>query len=312
MSTGPVAVIDLGSNSIKVLVAARGDDGSLGAVGMKTLDVRISAGISSADPRLSEDGMRHGLEAVRELLGFARDHQAARVVIAATSAVRDARNGDAFRARLESETGHPVRTLSGEEEAALVGRGLSCDPVLRDLQEFQVFDLGGGSLECLLFRQRRLHDVRSLPLGCVRLTERFVSDVIAPFPATAAMAISDHVRHELAESGFAFDRAGGAAVFAGGTMTTTRAILGAAAGQALEATSSQITRDALSDLLQWLGAMPLAQRRQVPGLPSARADIFPTALATVIAVADVARVDVFQHSFYNLRWGLAAEAFDAA
>ena len=113
-------------------------------------------------------------------------------------------------------------------------------------------------------------------------------------------------------SGFAFDLPpGSTAVGTGGTVTTVRTILAAERGVALEATPPDVVVATLRTLLRELGALPLAARRQVPGLPPARADVFPTALATLIAIAERGRFTSFRHSFFNLRYGLAAEALAA-
>ena len=181
-----VAVIDIGSNSIKVLVAARDKPGAVTALKSKTIDARISAGISKAEPKLSDEGMTRGLAAIQELLADAAGFSPAKTVLVATSAVRDARNGADFRARVKAATGHDIRTLSGDEEANLIGRGLTCDPALADLRNFYVFDLGGGCLECLCLTDRRIQQALSLQLGCVRLTERFIQDPTAPLPPHAA------------------------------------------------------------------------------------------------------------------------------
>ena len=165
-----VAIIDIGSNSIKILVATRTTSGDFAALKTKTLDARISAGISKAKPELSEDGMARGLVAIRELLADAAAFEPAKIVLVATSAVRDATNGAMFRERVKTATGHEIRILTGDEEANLIGRGLTCDPALRGLKDFYVFDLGGGSLECLAFRERKIVQAMSLQLGCVRLT----------------------------------------------------------------------------------------------------------------------------------------------
>ena len=303
-----VAVIDIGSNSIKVLVATRSPDGHLQAAVMKTLDARISAGISRVEPRLGEEGMQRGLLAVQQLLQAAAPHAPEKVIIVATSAVRDARNGDEFRARIKAATGHDLRVLSGDEEAALIGRGLTVDPVLAGLRNFYVFDLGGGSLECLAFRDRAIQQSRSYQLGCVRLTEQLVPDVDAPFSASSARAVAERIRQAFTTEPFAFDLPEAVAVFAGGSMTTARAILGAAQGRSLEATPSRVTVAELRALLDRLAALPLEARKSVPGLPDSRADVFPAALVTMIELAALARVDAYQHSLYNLRWGLADEA----
>ena len=302
-----VAVIDIGSNSIKVLVAARDAAGTVQAVLSRTIDARISAGISQSEPRLSEEGMANGLAAIQELLADAAPFAPAKVVLVATSAVRDAGNGTEFRARVKTATRHEIRILTGDEEANLIGRGLTCDPALAALQDFYVFDLGGGSLECLLYRDRRITQAVSLPLGCVRLTERFIRDPAAPLQTAEATALALHVRDELKRSGFRFPVTAPAAVFAGGSMSTVRAIKGARHGLSLEETPAIIGTDTLHHMLDEVAPLTLEQRKAIPGLPAARADVFPAALVTMVAVADYAHLDRFHHSLHNLRWGLAAE-----
>ncbi|HET7537702.1 MAG TPA: phosphatase [Candidatus Didemnitutus sp.] len=305
---GPcVAVLDIGSNSIKILVAARANDGWIAPLFSKTIEARISAGISAAEPRLSEDGMQRGLAAIQDLLVAATPQAPSRVLLVATSAVRDAANGPEFRERVRAATGCEIRILTGEEEANGIGRGLTCDPALADLQNFYVFDLGGGSLECLAFKARQVQQAISLQLGAVRLTERFAKDTTTPFSAKSATRVMAHTRTEIAVSGFRFDLVDPTAVITGGTVSTVRSILGARSGQKAEQTSPRISIAQLRDILETVGAMPLDQRKQVPGLPPERADIFPTALATIIAVAETGNLTGFRHSFYNLRYGLAAE-----
>ncbi|HEX2855037.1 MAG TPA: phosphatase [Opitutaceae bacterium] len=305
----PVAVIDIGSNSIKVLVATRAADGSVQALKYRTIDARISAGISHSAPQLGEEGMARGVAAVAALLADAVSFHPAKTILVATSAVRDAQNGMEFRNRVRAATGHDIRILSGEEEANLIGGGLTCDPALASLRDFYVFDLGGGSLECLAFRARRIQQVASLPLGCVRLTEKFVPDARVAFTNDASEAIRLHTRDTMVRSGFTFSLPAGAeAVGTGGTLTTVRTVLAARAGLMLDQTTPTITVVELREMLSWLGALGLAERKQIAGLPPARADVFPAALATVIALAEVGGFSAFRNSLYNLRYGLAAEA----
>jgi len=298
------AVIDIGSNSIKILVAEKGEGGRLVARRIRTIEARISAGISRENPRLAPEGAARGIRAVAELVADARAFRAGRIIVVATSAVRDAANGREFCDRVRAETGQPVRILTGEEEANLIARGLLCDPALEALRDFYVFDLGGGSLESLAFRDRRVVQAASLPLGCVRLTETFVADLAAPF--AAGKLIADRVRSEFARAGFSLSESA-PAVGTGGTLTTARAVLGARAGLALEETDPQLTVGRLRDLLAQVGGLTLAERRKVAGLPGARADVFPAALSTLVSLAELGGFDAFQHSFYNLRWGVAAE-----
>lgn len=307
-----VAVIDIGSNSIKVLVAHRGAAGLPVAVLSRTIEARISAGISRAVPSLSAEGMSRGLAAIRELLAQAAPHAPARIELVATSAVRDASNGGEFREQVRRETGHAIRILSGEEEANLIGLGLTCDPALQGLGDFYLFDLGGGSLECLAFQARRIRQAVSLQLGCVRLTERFVTARDAAVGPAVLQTIAAHTREVLHAAAFDFSLpAGAAAVGTGGTMTTARAIFAAEAGEELEAGPPLLALDRLRDLRDRLAALPLEERCAVPGLSAARADVFPAALATLVAVAERGGFPGFHHSLYNLRFGLAAELLPA-
>jgi len=304
-----VAVIDIGSNSIKSLAASRDAAGALAVLATGALDARISKGISDVPPRLSDEGMRRGLEAIRQLLAELVPLRPDRTILVATSAVRDAVNGAVFQARVRDATGHELRILSGAEEADLVGRGLLTDPALADLQDFYVFDLGGGSLECLAFRSRRAVRVASLPLGCVRLTERCVRDPAGPFDDASRTRVFGMCRTALMEGAFAFALpSGSVAVFAGGTVTTVRAIAAARGGQPLADAAATLTIPVIRDLLNEVAALPLEARRHIAGLPPERADVFPTALATVLAVADAGGFTTFRHSFRNLRFGVAAEA----
>jgi exopolyphosphatase/guanosine-5'-triphosphate,3'-diphosphate pyrophosphatase len=112
-------------------------------------------------------------------------------------------------------------------------------------------------------------------------------------------------------SGFAFDLPPtAAAIVTGGTTVTARAVLGAAAGKTLEQTSPRLALADLRALLDHIANADLAARRAMPGMPFGRADVFPTALATIVALAEAAGFSVFQTSLHNLRWGVADEALN--
>ena len=95
-------------------------------------------------------------------------------------------------------------------------------------------------------------------------------------------------------------------------MTTARAMLGARAGLPLERTSAVLNVADLAQLLDEIAALPLDRRLAIPGLSAGRADVFPAALVTVLTVAAVGGYRSFQHTFHNLRWGLAADRLPAA
>jgi exopolyphosphatase/guanosine-5'-triphosphate,3'-diphosphate pyrophosphatase len=306
-----IGVIDIGSNTIKLLVAARSTRGGIDTVHYAVEEARIGRGIGSDRPALTEESMQRGVAAVATLVERARTFNPVQIVLVATSAVREATNGQDFARRIHRETGLAVRILTGTEEADAIGRGLATDPALAGARNFYLFDLGGGSLECLEFRERRAAQSASLRLGCVRLTERCVTDPAAPFTATDRSAVAAAVLHEFAaeaSSGFHFTLPSpAAAVATGGTVTTVRAMLAASAGHPLSEASPTVNTAELEHLLDLSAALPLAERRQLPGLPAARADVFPTALTTMLEVARLAGVEKFTHSYHNLRYGIAAE-----
>jgi exopolyphosphatase/guanosine-5'-triphosphate,3'-diphosphate pyrophosphatase len=307
------AVIDIGSNSIKILVAERAPDGTALEILSRTLDVRISGGIGSGSLRLAAESMQRGAAAAAELAADARRLGAGSIAAVATSAVRDASNGAQFREMVRAASGVEVRLLSGEQEADLIGRGLTTDPALRRLSDFYVFDLGGGSLECLCFRGRRVERAVSLPLGCVRLTEQLVADAGRPLGPGVAPSVAARVREAAAASGFPLPApAGTSAVGTGGSLTTVRAMEAAARGVSLDQVDCRIAVSALRALYARVAAMDLASRRAVPGLPAARADVFPVALATLVALAGLGGFDAYQHSLRNLRWGVAAQMLGTA
>jgi exopolyphosphatase / guanosine-5'-triphosphate,3'-diphosphate pyrophosphatase len=303
-----VAVIDIGSNSIKMLVAEGGERGRPVELLSRATEARISRGIGAERPRLEAGAMEAVVAAVSAMAAEARAYGVEATIAVATSAVRDAANGDDFRDRLWAATGLGLRVLSGLEEAALIGRGLATDPALAEASDFDVFDLGGGSMECLALRQRSPEAAVSLPLGCVRMTERFVADPGAPLAEASRLALAQHVRHALLASGFPLPVPPGMPVVGtGGTLATVRAIAAADRGAAPEAGPSAIGVALLRDLLGRVGPLPLSQRKAIAGLPAARADIFPAALVTLLAVAETGRFEQFRFSLRNLRWGVAAD-----
>ncbi|MGH8017481.1 MAG: Ppx/GppA phosphatase family protein [Opitutaceae bacterium] len=309
----PVAVIDIGSNSIKLLVAARGRDGSLIELARATEETRIGAGITASPPRLRESAMESAIASIKALMCRAAPFGPERIAAVATSAVRDAENGEEFASRLFDATTLELAILGGPEEARLIGRGIGCDPALRDTAAFYLFDLGGGSLEMLAFEDARVVALRSLQLGCVRVTERCVLAPAEPLNEAVISGVQAYTREVIAQSGFLFELPPDSiAVVTGGTVTTFRAMQAQAQGLSLEEANPEIEVAAFGALAARVCAMPLAARQKIPGLPAARADVFPAALLTLVELAAAAGIARYRHSFFNLRYGLARELLDAA
>ena len=301
-----IGVIDIGSNSIKLLVAETGS--SLAALYQTTLETRISAGIGKDQPVLSQPAMKAATEAVVKLIGEAKRFTPESFAIVATSAVRDAVNRKDFIQRIENATGHRLRVLTGEEEAAYIGRAITTDPALSAYSAFTLCDLGGGSLEFIRLENGALTEKVSLQLGAVRLLERFVNDPTAPLPERTAARIADYVRQKITESGFSAIKGQKLLAATGGAVNVARAIRAGWLGRSYEETPSVITVNFLRYLSEELSASSLEERHLMPELPDARADIMPVAAIILLTVAELAGADRFAHSLHNLRYGIAAEA----
>jgi exopolyphosphatase/guanosine-5'-triphosphate,3'-diphosphate pyrophosphatase len=303
-----VAVIDVGSNSIKLLVAKLGATASnVETIFAETIETRISSGISHALPSLSEDAMSAGCKTITELVRLAQGYQPKAVRIVATSAVRDATNSIQFIELVNEATGLEIQTLSGQEEATYIGKGLGCDPQISGTKNFIQMDIGGGSLELIRFNQGKIEQALSLQLGAVRLTEQFIADRDAAISAETEAIISEHVRKLLVGSHFNFGPSTAPLIVTGGAFTITRAVLAAQVDQTIEERSPVLHKTEITRLKSTLMHLPLHERMAVPHLPATRADIIPAALITIDTVLDFAACDTVTHSFYNLRYGIAAE-----
>lgn len=306
-----VAVIDVGSNSIKLLVAQQGSAGCLiECVCTKTFETRISAGIAQEAPKLSSDAIDAGCQSIEELVTIARDYDPKIVKIVATSAVRDATNRIEFVERIKNAIGIELDILSGMEEATFIGNGLRCDPKVAALRDFVQMDIGGGSLELIRFRHTTIEKVCSLQLGAVRLTEKFVSDRTIAINQETETRIRAHVKASIEDSGFDFEPLASPMIVTGGAFSAIGSMLTTKAGMVAGEPDPVIHRKDIKELKSTLCHLSLLEREALPGLPKARADVMPTALITIDAVLELAGRDSVTCSSFNLRYGIAIQLLE--
>lgn len=295
-----VTVIDVGSNSIKLLVAARGSPVTTIATDIR--EVRISAGMYGEPPRLAETAMEAGVAAITELLQSQHSAQQGVVIIVATSAVREATNGSQFAARVKEATGVGLRVLDGNEEARSICRGVLCDPSLFGLNTFRLIDIGGGSLEVVLYQDGEVISACSLPLGAVRLTERFVADPTLPVTQPHLESIADEVLHQLKTEAVNLAEPETPLICSGGAFRVIRDLIG-----------PRCPKLHVRDMIHWrdrLATMTLEERKAIPGMPPERADIMVPALQIMITLAEQSGADALLNTRFNLRYGIASEWFE--
>ena len=173
-----IAIIDLGSNSIRFIIMQVASTGAYKLIYQEKKSIRLSEGMTKDDRMLTEAAQRRALDCLKVYAHAARVLHVTKILAVATAAVRNSRNGSSFLKRVRTATGIPMTIISGREEARL---GFSGVIHTIDQSDFLLFDLGGASVEISLVRgKRRLHSI-SIPMGAVTLTELFdSSDTVSP------------------------------------------------------------------------------------------------------------------------------------
>lgn len=301
-----VATIDLGTNTVRLLVVDLARDGSWRTVDHHQRVTRLGEGLTATGV-LGTAPMKRTAEVVAEYVERALTAGARDVRIVATSAVRDAANGRAFAAMVGRATGRRVEVVSGEEEARLTVLGVQ--HALPSLTGTIVaFDIGGGSTEYIRASNGAVAGAVSLRLGVVPLTERFPFTGGVDWHAYALLArhVAERLEHEvpvaLVES--PVDHLVGTA----GTVTTLAALdLGLAAYDAGRVQGHRLTRASVDALLERLGALSVAERAALPCLEPGRADLIIPGIAIVAATMDRFRRDTLVVSDWGLREGIVAD-----
>lgn len=299
-----IAAIDIGSNSVRQIIADVSSTGQIRVVDeMKTMP-RLGEGLERTGA-LGQTALDAALAAVTRMVTLAKQMGAARIEIVATSAVRDASNGEEFTARVQNDTGIAVRVLSGEQEALLSFRSALAHFEL-GAGRSMVMDIGGGSLELVLAKDGLIEHVASFPFGAVRLTERFLLPIVRP---RGVRALREYVRAGLKRTVPVKDWRGTRSIGSGGTFTNLASVM--LARQSVTAKSTHgtpITRVEIEHVLDWLQRLAPEERANVPGLNPARADIIVAGLA--VAAEVMARFDSrdVRASSYGIREGILLEA----
>jgi exopolyphosphatase/guanosine-5'-triphosphate,3'-diphosphate pyrophosphatase len=303
-----LGVLDVGSNTVHMLVVdAYPGARPLPAFSHKT-DLSLAAHLER-DNTLSTVGEERLTEVVAEALRIAEDKGVEDFLAFATSAVRDAVNGDDVLARIENQTGASIRVLSGENEARLTFLaarrwfGWSSGRLL-------VVDIGGGSLEIGAGLDEEPEAVMSLPLGAGRLTrDWFTAD---PPPPDQVRAVRRHVRAEIARKAGSLRR-GGTVDHAVGTSKTFRQ-LARIAGAAPSSEGFYVKRFLKhSDVSLWakrLAAMDKAETARLPGVSVGRAEQMTAGAIVADAVMDLMGVSQLEICPWALREGVILKRLD--
>ena len=299
-----IAAIDIGSNSIRQIIADVSPTGAIRVVDEMKAAPRLGAGVQETG-ELSREAGDAAIEALGRMEALARQLGARRTRAVATSAVRDARNSGDWLARVKLETGLDVEVLDGDDEARLSFRSAQAHFDL-GVGRAVVIDVGGGSLELVLSADGLIERLISLPFGAIRLTEKYFAKGITP---RAMRKLRRRVRKSLKDEFPARDWRGSQVIGSGGTFTNLGGMVLARHSVTTARTvhGTIVQRVELEHIVDYLAALSPVERQQVPGLNAARADIIVAGLAAVAEVIARLEAKSFAVSSYGIREGILLE-----
>jgi exopolyphosphatase/guanosine-5'-triphosphate,3'-diphosphate pyrophosphatase len=303
-----VAVVDIGTNSTRLLIADVDGEGDapITEVDRRSIVTRLGEGVD-ANGRLGEEPQQRVFAALDEYAQAIEEHGAERRKAVMTSAVRDAENGAEFAAAVRDRYGLEGRTLSGDEEARLTFLGATAARDRSDGTKLLVIDIGGGSTELVVGARGEVEFHVSTQAGVVRHTERHIH---TDPPAREELAeLGRDVRPLLEESVWPETRSSiRAAVAVAGTATQAAAIdLELEPYDASRVEGHVLTVERLGELLDRLAAMPLAERRQVPGLDPDRAPTIVAGLVILTEALEAFGLGSVEVSERDILWGVALD-----
>jgi exopolyphosphatase/guanosine-5'-triphosphate,3'-diphosphate pyrophosphatase len=281
-----VAAIDIGTNSVLLVIAAAGPQGAEPLVQRATI-TRLGEGVDQTR-RLAPAAVERNLACLRAYADDLRQHGSPRLDVVGTSALRDAQGAGEFLDEAERILGVRPRVIAGDEEARLTFRGALSGLALSG--KLLVFDVGGGSTELIVgdAASKQTSARVSLDIGSVRLTERHVKS--DPPSHAELAAIEADIARELDSAAPLSSLVSGeplTLVGVAGALTTLKAIeLALAPYDGARVHGAALTLSVVEALCIKLAALPLAERKLLPGLEPKRADVI---VAGALIVRDLMR-----------------------
>ncbi|MCW5850017.1 MAG: Ppx/GppA family phosphatase [Anaerolineae bacterium] len=298
--TRHLGIIDLGSNTARLVIFGYVPGQYFRIEDVVRERVRLSEGMGESGV-LRAEPIKRALATLKLFKLHCDTEGVADIICVATAATRDAENGASFLARVQAETGLTPRILSGEEEAyygylAAVNSLTFGDGV--------VIDIGGGSVEITQVAERRLLRGQSLPLGAVRLTERFLKS--DPVKKGEFNALVDYLRAQLGQ----VEGLGGAALVGmGGTIRALAKMDRASQNRPDHLHGHRLTRATVDRLVDQVRALPVARRSNLTGLSADRADVILGGAVGLQTIMALGGFDACTVSNQGIREGLFYERF---
>jgi exopolyphosphatase/guanosine-5'-triphosphate,3'-diphosphate pyrophosphatase len=302
---GRVAAIDVGTNTVLLLVAEARPGGAV-ALAERAEITRLGRGVD-ATGRLDPAAIAETVGVLAAYAAEARALGVGAIDCVATSAARDAANGAEFFSAARAAAGLEPRIISGDEEARLVYASAWRDfGAAAAGSRLAVLDVGGGSTEFTFGRGATPEGRRSLQVGAVRLTERHVRE--DPINPATLGTLRQAARAALAPLALMGGGGVGRLVGVAGTVTTLAAVEQALPRYDAERVhGASLSRATLERVLARLAALPLAERAGLPGMEPKRADVIVAGAVVVAEAMALTGFETLTVSDRGVRWGLVHE-----
>ncbi len=288
-----VAVIDVGSNSVRLLVARSLSSSAFEVVDEERFDARLGEGQQGGD--LTPEGIARGVRALSIMAQVAASYSPSVTVAVGTEALRRAPNAGEFIDAVRATTGLSIRVLSGGEEALCGFLGVANSTTLRD---GHLLDIGGGSLEVMRVQDRRLAEVQSAPLGAIYARERFLPG--DPPSAREVRALRKAVRQQISTTLPA------PTLFAtGGAVRNLARIARIRRSYPLRRLHGiEVSRREVRRIAAALSGASTDERRKLPGVGSNRVDTLHAAAIVIDEVMEILGATTLHVAGQGLREGL--------
>lgn len=304
-----VAAIDVGSNSIRLVIAEYDPTRGLTIIDEVKEQPRLAAGLA-ATGRLDEAAIERAFQTLRRMREVCQRRGVRRINAVATAAVRDAANGQAFTQLVREELEIPLRIIDAETEASLSYRSVAHHFPLEGGRTI-IADIGGGSLELIGTVDGLVEYSTSVPFGAVRTTETWLTG--DRDRRREVLDLRREVRRRLRKVFPRKQWSGARVIGSGGSFTNLGRIAAARRGLSPQQAVHGLTVSAaeVEQLVEWLAPMTPEQRARVPGLNPQRADIIVGGLAVAASILDLVEARELTVSAYGLREGLLLEMVGA-
>ncbi|MFP4020945.1 MAG: Ppx/GppA family phosphatase [Halanaerobium sp.] len=290
------AAVDIGTNSCRLLIGEKKSGDSFAILTRKLEITRLGEGVDQ-NKKLKEAAVERVLKALKKYSSIIDDYQVEKTRIVGTSALRDVDNSELLGDRI-SELGFELEIISGKKEAELNYLGAASN--LED--NFLLIDIGGGSTE-FIWPEAKEIKFESLNLGCVRMTEKFISNPEAKINNAEINEIDNYVK-KLLKAKLKFNK-NFQVKGVGGTITTLAAVkLGMEDYDSNRIENLKISESELNQIIDKLSSLNLRQRKEIKGLQPKRADIIISGLIILRDILEYINSKELYVSDHDLLYGL--------